>query len=274
MDEQKLKELFKNTFNTVADGYDNSAMRFFPDSAKHISSYLNLKGNEHILDVATGTGCVALSIANDIPYGHVTGIDFSKGMLSQAMKKKTECGLQNITFSEMDMQAIDFPDKHFDIAISAFSIFFVEDMQKQLIHIVNKLKYGGKIIITTFYDNAFSPLVVLFLDRLENYGIKPPTLAWKRVATKGQCTSLFNDAGLRNIKSEQLECGYHLSDASDWWHIVWNGGFRGLVDQLTPDELVSFKEEHLYEVQEIASDNGIWLEMNILFTIGTKEALQ
>ena len=64
MDEQELKEFFKSTFNTVAEGYDNSAMRFFPDSAKYISSYLGLKGHEHVLDVATGTGSVALTIVD------------------------------------------------------------------------------------------------------------------------------------------------------------------------------------------------------------------
>lgn len=270
MNEQELKEFFKSTFNTVAGGYDHPAMSFFPESAKHISSYLNLTGNEQVLDVATGTGCVALNIAKDVPNGHVTGIDFSKGMLSRAMKKKTEWDVLNVTFAEMDMQKIDFPDQYFDIAVSAFSIFFVDDMKKQLTHIAKKIKDGGKIIITTFYDNAFSPLVVLFLDRLEKYGIEPPTLAWKRVATKEQCTSLFNDAGLGNAKSEQLECGYHLNDASDWWHIIWNGGFRGLVNQLATDELVRFKEEHLAEVQGLASDKGIWLEMSVLYTVGTK----
>jgi 2-polyprenyl-3-methyl-5-hydroxy-6-metoxy-1,4-benzoquinol methylase len=202
----------------------------------------------------------------------VTGIDFSKGMLSQAMEKKTELGLNNVKFIEMDMQSIEFPDNHFDAAVCAFGIFFVEDMKKQLTHIAQKIKYGGKIITATFYDNAFSPLVALFLDRLEMYGVNPPTLAWKRVATIEQCTSLFNDAGLHHTKSEQRECGYHLGDASDWWYIIWNGGLRGLVNQLAPDELARFKEEHLAEVQGLSSDKGIWLEMSIIYTIGTKKA--
>ncbi len=270
MNEQELKKHFKSTFNAVAEGYDNPAMRFFPESAMRISSYLNLEGYEHVLDVATGTGYVALTIAKDLPDGQVTGVDFSKAMLSMAKKKKTEMNLHNVVFREMDMQAIDFPDRHFEIAVSAFSIFFIEDMEKQLTHIAQKVKHGGEIIITTFCDNAFSPLVALLFDRLKRYGIEPPTLAWKRVSTKEQCTELFNDAGLHNIKSEQLECGYYLSDASDWWYIIWNAGFRGLVNQLAPDLLSRFKEEHFAEIQKLKSDRGIWLEMGILYTFGTK----
>jgi ubiquinone/menaquinone biosynthesis C-methylase UbiE len=75
--------------------------------------------------------------------------------------------LHNVVFREMDMQAIDFPDRHFEIAVSAFSIFFIEDMEKQLTHIAQKVKHGGEIIITTFCDNAFSPLVALFLTVLK-----------------------------------------------------------------------------------------------------------
>ncbi len=270
MNEQDLKEFFKSTFNAVADGYDRDALRFFPESAKHISSYLDLRGHEHVLDVATGTGCAALTLASAVPEGHVTGIDFSQGMLSQAMNKKTEHGLDNVTFSEMDMQAIDFPDNHFDVGVSAFSIFFVEDMKTQLSHMAQKIKGDGKILTTTFDDNAFSPLVDLFLNRLKKYGIEPPIFSWKRVATKQQCMDLFSEAGLADPKSEKLDCGYHLRDASDWWQIVWNAGYRGLVSQLADDEMARFKEEHLAEVQNLASAKGIWLEMNILYTVGTK----
>ncbi len=247
-------------------------MRFFPESARHISSFLNLNGSEHVLDVATGTGSVALTIARDLPHGQVTGIDFSEGMLSQAEHKKEQMGIRNVNFAEMDMQAIDFPDNHFDVAVSAFSIFFVEDMDKQLAHIVNKVKIGGNIIITTFSDNSFSPLVTFFLERLEKYGVEVPTLAWKRVATKEQCTSLLKGAGLRKSISEHMECGYYLRNGSDWWYIIWNGGFRGVVNQLSPTDLVKYKKEHLAEIEELASEKGIWLEMNILYTVGTKKA--
>ncbi len=271
MDHIELKELYKNTFNAVSDGYGHSAMRFFSETANEVSSFLNLRGNEHVIDVATGTGYAALAIAKDLPDGQVTGIDFSEGMLSQANKTKNDQGIHNSTFIKMDMQAIDYPDNHFDVAVSAFSIFFVEDMKKQLIHIANKVKDGGKILITTFFDNSFSPLVNLFIDRLEGYGIEPPSPAWKRVATKKQCPSLFKEAGLQKINCEQKKCGYYLRDTSDWWYIIWNGGFRGLVNQLSKNDFAKFKKEHLAEIKELASGKGIWLEMSVLYTFGEKK---
>lgn len=270
MDHIELKELYKTTFNTVSEGYGHSAMRFFSKSAEQVSAYLNLNGDEHILDVATGTGYAALKIAKELPGGQVTGIDFSEGMLAKAVKNKQAQGIHNVTFTEMDMEAIDFPDNTFDGAVSSFSIFFVEDMQRQLVHIAEKVKACGTILMTTFFENAFTPLVNLFIERLEIYGVEVPSPAWKRVATKEQCTSLFEDAGLHNIECEQMPCGYYLRDAAEWWYIVWNGGYRGLVNKLSPDDFRRFKAEHSSEVDALKSDKGIWLEVNILYTVGRK----
>lgn len=270
MIDNELKELYKQTFNTVSAGYGRSAMRFFTESAELVPTYLQLNGDEHVIDVATGTGYAALAIAKHLPAGQVTAIDFSTGMLAQAVKNTNEQGLHNITFSEMDMQSLDFEDGFFDAAVSTFGIFFIEDMQQQLIHIANKVKVGGTLLITTFFENAFAPLVDLFLTRLQSYGVEVPSLAWKRVATPEQCLTLFKEAGLRGIQSDRRQCGYYLKDADEWWDILWNGGFRGLLNQLSKADFTRFKSDHVSEVQELASENGIWMEMSVLYTHGKK----
>ena len=106
MEEQDHKQLVKETFNTVSEGYDNPALRFFEDSAKHLAGYLKLKGNEHVLDVASGTGIASIALAGALPKGNVTGIDFSEGMLKRAKQKVNGMGINNIQFSQMDMQEL------------------------------------------------------------------------------------------------------------------------------------------------------------------------
>jgi ubiquinone/menaquinone biosynthesis C-methylase UbiE len=200
MNEQERKDFFKKTFNTVSDGYDSAALRFFPESAKQLSSFMNLQGNEHILDVATGTGNVALTLAESLPDGQVTGIDFSEGMLCRAREKKAARTIRNVNFTEMDMQAIEFPDNRFDAATCAFSIFFLEDMQSQVSHMAEKVKHGGSVVTTTFQEKTFFPLIEIFLITLAHYDVEIPPMTWKRVATKEKCTSLFKDAALKDVR--------------------------------------------------------------------------
>jgi len=253
MDDQELKELYRNTFNTVAAGYDSKAMRYFPESAALVPSFLELKGDEHVLDVGTGTGLVALALSNVLPRGHVTAIDMSSGMLSQATAKKSSLGIDNITFMEMDMTALEFPDNHFDAAASAFSIFFINDMEKQLSHIMSKVRNGGTVIVTTFSAKSFSPLIQLFLNRLKEYGVEPPTMSWRR-----------------EIRCDTVDFGYYLTGFADWWYIVWNAGLRGLVNQLSETDQERFKAEHLHEILALVTDKGIRLEMKVIYARGTK----
>lgn len=270
MREQQRKVMIKDTFNTVAGGYDNRALRFFLESAKHLAAHLDLKGHESVLDVATGTGYAALAIAKNLAQGHVTGIDFSAGMLAQARAKALAANIHNASFTEMDMQALDFQQHHFDAAVCAFGIFFVEDMESQLKHIADKVKPGGKIAFCGFYDDAFLPIVELFFNRIQHYGVEKPPLSWKRIATEDKAAELCYNAGLQDIRVEREDLGYYLQDASEWWDVIWYAGFRSLVNQIDPQMMEKFKQEHLAEVQNLATDKGIWLDVKVLYGIGVK----
>jgi len=74
MDEQQRKAMLKQTFDTVADGYDGGALRFFPQSAQYMTPLLELRGDEHALDVACGTGHASLAVARALPRGRMTGV--------------------------------------------------------------------------------------------------------------------------------------------------------------------------------------------------------
>ena len=270
MREEHYKALLRATFDSVAGAFDCEALRFFGESAEHLGTCLELRGNEHVLDVATGTGHAALAIASRLPKGQVTGIDFSRGMLAQARKKASELDLRNVLFLERDMQNLGFPTDYFDAALSAFGIFFAGDMNAQLSHITSTIKPGSQVAISEFQENIFYPLANLMFDRLAAYGVKQRLYDWKRIATEEECKKLFEQAGLENIRVNKRNMGYYLDSAEQWWDVIWNAGFRRLVAQLTPGDLQRFKREHLREVGSLKTTDGIWLEVGILFTVGTK----
>ena len=269
MNAEQVRAIVKDTFNTVSSVYDNPVLRFFPASARHLAGLLNLRGHERVLDVATGTGYAALEIASRLPSGHVTGVDFSAGMLEQARKKNAAHGTRNIDFSEMDMQDLRFANASFDAATCAFGIFFVEDMESTLAHIASKVKSGGTVAICNFQKDYFSPLRHLMIQRLAAYHIPLPPQTWERIAIESGCRELFEKAGLHDIRVESNNMGYFLADEEAWWNVVWNAGFRRMLSQLPPDDLKRFREEHLREVAALKTQDGLWLDVGVLYTQGT-----
>jgi ubiquinone/menaquinone biosynthesis C-methylase UbiE len=272
MDDQQRKTMLKETFDTVSGGYDNKALRFFPKSAENMAVLLGLRGDEHVLDVACGTGNASLAVARLLPKGRVTAVDFSPGMLDQARRKAASLKITNIDFAERDMQDLGFAEKPFDIAVCAFGIFFVEDMETQLAHIASMVKPGGRVMISNFQESYFHPLKDMFINRLAAYGVQSPPQAWKRIAHETGCRQLFATAGLADVRVEQKNVGYYLDNAEQWWDIVWNAGYRRLVGQLSSHDQEQFRRAHLEEIEALRSKNGIWLDIGVLYTIGTKSA--
>ena len=269
MNAEQIRAILKDTFNTVSSVYDNPVLRFFPASARHLAHLLPLRGHERVLDVATGTGYAALEIASRLPSGHVTGVDFSVGMLEQARIKSAACGATHVDFAEMEMQDLRFPNASFDVATCAFGIFFVEDMESTLAHIASKVKPGGTVAICNFQKDYFSPLRHLMIQRLAAYHIPLPPQTWERIAIESGCRELFEKAGLRDIRVESKNMGYFLADEEAWWNVVWNAGFRRMLSQLRPDDLKRFREEHLQEVAALKTPDGLWLDVGVLYTQGT-----
>jgi ubiquinone/menaquinone biosynthesis C-methylase UbiE len=268
--QQQMKSILKETFNAVSGGYDNKALRFFPESARHMPDLLGLRGDEHVLDVACGTGHASFALAQGLPRGRVTGVDLSPGMLDQARKKAAALGIRNVEFLERDMQDLGYKSR-FDVAICAFGIFFVEDMDAQLAHIASAVKPGGRIMISSFEESYFHPLKDLMVKRLEAYGVQMPPQTWKRIASEPGCRRLFEQAGLTSIRVEKKNVGYYLADADEWWNIVWNAGYRRMVARLSARDQEQFKQEHLAEIAALRTDKGIWLDVGVLYTVGTKE---
>lgn len=270
MDEKQRKEIIKNTFNTVAENYDIETLRFFSECAGQLAAFLNLRGDEHVLDVASGTGHAALSIARRLDRGMVTGVDFSAGMLEKARRKAADMNISNVKFVEGDMQALDFPENFFDAAVCAFGIFFVDDMVSQLSHVARMVKPGGVVAITCFREDYFSPQKEMLLDRLAAYGVQIPPQTWKLIAGEQGSRGLFQGAGLLDVRVGTGDAGYYLKDSLEWWDVVWNAGYRRMVAQIAPERQDDFKREHLREIDGLKTGNGIRLDVGFLITAGIK----
>ena len=270
MDNNDRKKMIQQGFDTVAAGYDHPSLSFFPETAKRLVGHLELEPQQQLLDVCTGTGVVALTAAEKLSQGKVTGIDLSAGMLQQARNKASEKNLNNTEFLQMDLEQLSFPDAHFDVATSSFGLFFIDDMTPALNNIARTVKPGGKIAITSFTEDAFSPMADIFIKRYEATGRTVPMLSWKRLASEELLREQFEAVGISDVSIHHEPLGYQMTDAQMWWDVVWNAGWRGLLNQLSKEEQIEFEKEHREEIEEMLGEEGVWFGTGVLVGVGER----
>lgn len=104
-----------------------------------------------ILDVATGTGDVAIMTWKQLRPEKIIGVDISKGMLDLGRKKIKDLGLSHaIELQQGDSEHLQFADGHFDAISVAFGVRNFENLVKGLKEMHRVLKPGGNLVVLEF----------------------------------------------------------------------------------------------------------------------------
>jgi ubiquinone/menaquinone biosynthesis C-methylase UbiE len=258
-------------FNLLCDTYDN--IQTIKDPARRLVINAGLTPGQCVLDVACGTGWAAMAAAKAVGNnGRVIGIDIADKLLELALDKATSAELSNVEYHVGDATALEFDDTSFDVVLCASSIFLLGDIPEALQEWRRVLKNGGKIAFSSFGPGLLHPFIRLFFDRLVKYdGIAPPGQGLdEKVDAPEKCHELLEQAGFEeiNIISEQL--GFYLSDTTAYWRELSSMIVRLRLERLSPADHQNFKSEHLAEVESQRTEQGIWLDVPVHFSIARK----
>ena len=114
---------------------------------KNVVKLITPKKPNKILDVATGTGDLAIALGETLAT-EIVGIDISEGMLEIGKKKvKKSPWHKNIKMKIGDGEKITYPDNYFDAVTVSFGVRNFENLDKALMEIFRVLQPGGELII-------------------------------------------------------------------------------------------------------------------------------
>lgn len=145
------KEQVTEMFDTISKEYDglNRVISFGID-VKWRNKVVKIVGKEqpeNILDIATGTGDLAINLAATNAK-EIIGLDISNGMLEVGRKKITSKKLENIISMVIgDSENLPFEDNTFDAITVAFGVRNFENLEKGLSEILRVLKPNGIFVI-------------------------------------------------------------------------------------------------------------------------------
>lgn len=145
------KEQVAQMFDTISGNYDglNRVISFGIDVKwrKKVLKIVSDKKPKTVLDIATGTGDLAILMANTSAQ-EIIGLDISAGMLEVGKKKIAEKKLDNkIQMVLGDSENIPYPDNYFDAITVAFGVRNFETLEKGLAEILRVLKPNGVFVI-------------------------------------------------------------------------------------------------------------------------------
>ena len=140
----------KNIFESISTEYDfmNDLMTFKNHSKwkKEIAEIAKYSSPKKILDIATGTGDIAINLSK-INGSKIEGVDVSGNMLKIARKKIDELKIDNIALKTCEAENLVFEDNHFDIVSIGYGVRNFSNLEKGLSESYRVLKRDGKLII-------------------------------------------------------------------------------------------------------------------------------
>jgi demethylmenaquinone methyltransferase / 2-methoxy-6-polyprenyl-1,4-benzoquinol methylase len=153
--EGSKKEQVSEMFDGIAARYDfmNRFLSAGTDISWRRKAIRMFKDDQPktILDVATGTGDMAIMAARMLHPGKIVGIDISEKMLEIGRKKVEKEALgTKIELLGGDGETINFPDSSFDGVMVAFGVRNFEHLEKGLQEILRVLKPGAQLVVLEF----------------------------------------------------------------------------------------------------------------------------
>lgn len=139
-------------FDGIAARYDrlNRVMSFGLDQGwrRRAVAALDLREDDRVLDVATGTADLAIQIAEAHPSVSVVGVDVSEGMLAVGSRKVEEAGLSGrVRLGYGDALHLNYDDASFAGATIAFGLRNIPDRPRALREMARVVRPGGRVVV-------------------------------------------------------------------------------------------------------------------------------
>jgi len=142
--------------------------------AEHLVEAVGLRPGSRVLDVATGTGHVAIAAARQ--FCEVIGIDYVPGLLATADRRAAAEGL-TVEFREADAERLPFPDGSFDTVLSSIGVMFTADHARAADELVRVCTPQGRLGIASWTPTGFIGRLLATVGRhaAPPPGAQPPT---------------------------------------------------------------------------------------------------
>ena len=185
----------------------------------------------HVLDAGCGSGLASLLAAKR--GARVSGIDAAASLLAYAQERVPQGD-----FRVGDIEVLPFDDNTFSGVIAANSLQYSADRLATLRGFARVCKEGGRIVVGLFSTPDKVAYDSIFADVRKALPAPPPGKGTFELSMPGVLESLFEEAGLSIIESDEVDAPFHYSDYEEFWKANSSAGpFQGMMQLIGEDFL-------------------------------------
>ena len=211
---------------TASAGYERFMGRWSRQLAPQYLAFAGAKDGDKVLDIGTGTGSVASTIAAKLPSSQVVGIDPSAAFIEAA---RNNARSNRERFEVGDAQALALDDGSFDQVMSLLVLNFVPDPQKAIAEMRRVTRAGGTVSACVWDYNAGMQMLRFFWDEVValDPSMEPKDERHMKVSREGQLGQLWRQAGLGEVREQALTIEQQFTSFDDYWDPFLKGAGPG-----------------------------------------------
>jgi ubiquinone/menaquinone biosynthesis C-methylase UbiE len=182
-------EVVRESFTTQAKAFASNPWVTNEERIRRLVASAQLKGNERVLDIATGPGFIAEAFARGAR--EVIGVDLTAAMLAIGEERAKERGISNVSFRIADVQKLPFENEQFDVVVSRLALHHMQNPGQVVGEMTRVCRMGGTVLVEDIYSSEHAGRAQ-YQDRWEK--LRDPSHV--RVLPLSEHLRLFREAGL------------------------------------------------------------------------------
>jgi len=266
----------------ILDGYKRAVAEFFDArdnysrSERHAHMAERLvrlaapQPGERMLDIATGTGFVAIPAARLVgEQGYVLGVDISAGMLEQGARDVMAAGLYNIQLMQADAEALDYPAGSFDLITCCNALPYLRDIPATLRTWHTLLRPGGRLAFNCWSEDSHATGHLL-RTLAASHGIRVPVIGHE-TGTPERCRNVLMAAGF--VRPEVITEPSALYLSAGQLGDVLESALKNPLFGIAPGDLPrvrALRDEYMAATQSASVRKSIEDELGACFVLAYK----
>ena len=233
----------------------------------HLLGAVEPRPGERWLDVATGTGEIAVPAAKN--GATVTGIDIAPRLIETARERARASGV-DVALDVGDAERLPYRDAQFDVVVSTFGVMFTPDQRTAAAELARVTRPGGRLALLNWHPSRG---VAEFFKVMAPYMPPPPEGAGNPFAwgDPARVFELLGDAF--ELRYEDGDCPQPGGSAQQVWELFTTsyGPTKTLADSLDPERRAALQRDWIAYFDQFRNGAGVSQPRPYLLVLGTRK---